>query len=210
MIRYIAIILLLMSGQLVHGQTDCNRAKLNAQIDFNKGNYTFHSLEFYPTESTYLFVLREDYNIQWRFTDKDSLNYYNCYDSALIENLNKKYGDNFLNHATLKADSLERTENWKKDPEFPGGNAALMKFILDRLAIEKDSLGDELQGTIYIVFTITEIGAIEGIKVLKGVSESIDNKVVQIFNKMPNWSPAYLYGKPISFRYALPIQLEQK
>lgn len=192
------------------GQTDCNKAKLNAQSDFEKGNYLFHSLEFQPTENTYLFVLREDYNIQWRFIDQDSLDYYDCYDSTLTLNLQKKYGDDFLNNAKTKADSLERTENWRKEPEFPGGNSALFKFILDRLIIEQGDLGESIQTKIFISFTITEKGELEDIKVMKGISEKVDYKVVKIFNEMPNWIPAYLYGKPTRMRYSMPIQLEYK
>lgn len=192
------------------GQTDCNKANLNAQSDFENGNYLFHSLEFQPTENTYLFVLREDYNVQWRFIDQDSLDYYDCYDSALTLNLQKKFGDDFLNNAKTKADSLESTENWRKEPEFPGGNSALFKFILDRLIIEQAGLGESIQTKIFISFTITEKGELEDIKVLKGISEKVDNKVVHIFNEMPNWIPAYLYGKPTRMRYSMPIQLEYK
>lgn len=192
------------------GQTDCYKAKLNAQTDFEKGNYLFHSLEFQPTENTYLFLLSKDYNIQWRFIDQDSLDYYDCYDSALTVNLKKKYGDDFLNNARTKADSLERTENWRKEPEFPGGNAAMFKFIKERLIIEESDLGERIQIKIFISFTINEQGKLEDIKVMKGISEKVDNKVVQIFKEMPNWSPAYLYGKPTRMRYSVPIKLEYK
>jgi hypothetical protein len=209
--QLILIFILIVSTTFtVCGQSDSNKAKLNAQTDFEEGNYFFHSLEFQPTESTYLFVLREDYNIQWRFIDQDSLDYYNCYDSVLTMNLEKKYGDNFINIAMKKADSLERTENWRKEPEFPGGNSAMFKFIMDRLIIEQGDLGERIQTKIFISFTITEKGALEDINVLKGIREKVDNKVVQIFNEMPNWIPAYLYGKPTRMRYSLPIQLEYK
>ncbi|MBK9318865.1 MAG: hypothetical protein IPM91_08640 [Bacteroidetes bacterium] len=92
----IAVILLILSRQLIFGQSDCNKAKVNALKDFEEGNYIFHSLEFQPTESAYLFVLREDYNIQWRFIDPDFVDYYNCYDSAMTLNLKEKYGHDFL------------------------------------------------------------------------------------------------------------------
>lgn len=192
------------------GQTDCYKAKLNAQTDFEKGNYLLYSLEFQPTENTYLFLLSKDHNIQWRFIDQDSLDYYDCYDSALTVNLKKKYGDDFLNNARTKADSLERTENWRKEPEFPGGNAAMFKFIKERLIIEEGDLGERIQIKIFISFTINEQGKLEDIKVMKGISEKVDNKVVQIFKEMPNWSPAYLYGKPTTMRYSVPIKLEYK
>jgi hypothetical protein len=206
----IAVILLILSRQLIFGQSDCNKAKVNALKDFEEGNYIFHSLEFQPTESTYLFLLNEDYNIQWRFTDQDSLDYYDCYDSAMTLNLKEKYGHDFLKKATAKADSLERTENWRKEPEFPGGNTAMFKFIMSRLTIEQGDFGERIQTKIFISFAITEKGALEDIRVLKGISEKVDSKVVQIFNEMPTWIPAYLYGKPIRKSYSLPIQLEFK
>ena len=86
----------------------------------------------------------------------------------------------------------------------------MFKFILDRLIIGQGDLGESIQTKIFISFTITEKGELEDIKVMKGISEKVDYKVVKIFNEMPNWIPAYLYGKPTRMRYSMPIQLEYK
>lgn len=208
--RQIIVILLILIGELSLAQANYDDAKIKAQADFNDGNYVLHSLEFQPVESTYLFLLSQDYNIRWRFIDQDSLTYYSCYDSVLIQHLNKKFGNDFLKVASAKADSLEKTDNWKKDPEFPGGNSAMFKFINDRLRIGKGNLGTKLQSKVVICFTITKTGELENIKVAKGINKEIDNKIVQIFSEMPNWMPAYLYGKPIKQYCAYPISIEIK
>ena len=45
--QLILIFILIVSTTFtVCGQSDSNKAKLNAQTDFEEGNYFFHSLEF--------------------------------------------------------------------------------------------------------------------------------------------------------------------
>jgi hypothetical protein len=206
--RKVVTILLILLELTTFAQIDYNTAEFKARKDFKEGNYFFHSSEFLPTENTYLFVLREDYNVQWRFIDQDSLDYYDYYDSTMTDLLKQKYGQDFLKKATTKADSLESTDNWRSEPEFPGGKIALFQFIHDRLKIETGDLGDGIRTKILIQFTIKENGKLEDTKVMRGISEKVDNKVVQIFEEMPNWKPAYLYGKPIRQRYTYPINIE--
>jgi hypothetical protein len=182
-------------------------AKHLAQKDFEGGNYFLHRSEFDPIDSSYFLVLKEDYNIQWRFFEHDSLDYYSCYDSTLVDLLKKKYGANFLEIGSAKVDSIETTENWKSKPEFPGGDIAMIEFINDRIDLEPGDLGGVDKTKIFIGFTITENGELEDIKMLKGISEKIDGKIVQIFEEMPNWKPEYLYGKPIRQGYIYPIIL---
>jgi hypothetical protein len=74
------------------------------------------------------------------------------------------------------------------EPEFPGGKIAMFQFINDRLKVDSGDLGDRIQTKIFIQFTIKENGELEDIKVIKGISDKLDKKVVQIFEEMPNYS----------------------
>lgn len=203
----IIIIFLILIARPTFAQIACDLAKMEAHKDFKKGNYFLHSLSFQPVENTYLFVLRKDYNIQWRFIDQDSLDYYRCYDSSLIIYLKKKYGNDFLNKATLKADSLENTENWKRQAQFPGGDAVMLQFIMERLKVGKEDLDERLLSKVLIQFTVTETGKLKDIKIIRGISQKIDDKMIAIFKQMPNWTPAHLYGKPIIQKYTRLIRL---
>jgi len=111
---------------------------------------------------------------------------------------------------TEKADSLMSTDNFQSEPEFPGGEYAMYKFMNDRLVIEPGDLGEHRQTKIYIGFTIAENGELEDIKILRGINEKIDSSVVQMFEEMPTWTPAYLNGKPVRHSYTMPIRLEFK
>lgn len=84
----------------------------------------------------------------------------------------------------------------------------MFRFICNRLKIEQGDLDDRTLAKIFVRFTITENGELEDIKVMKGISDKVDKKVVRIFEEMPNWNPAYLYGKPIRQRYIYPINID--
>ena len=93
-------------------------------------------------------------------------------------------------------------------PEFPGGEIAMRQFINDRLKIEPQDLDDRTKTKIFIQFTVQENGELEDIKVIKGISDKVDTKMVKIFEEMQNWKPFYINGKPISQQYTYPIILE--
>lgn len=93
----------------IETKSDCEIASILAQADFDNSHYSLHSLEFVSTENTYIHTLKKHYNINWVYND--SLAYYNCYDSVMINNLKNKYGYDFLDKAKHIADSLENINN---------------------------------------------------------------------------------------------------
>ncbi|WP_321437663.1 energy transducer TonB [uncultured Bacteroides sp.] len=199
------ILLLILTLNSAYAQVDCQKAKQQAKLDFDKSEYSFHSEEFLPIENTYLYVLREYYKIYWYFTD--SLGYYNCYDNEMTELLKTKHGDNFLNRARIIADSLETSLNWKKDPQFPGGDLVLFKYISSGL-VKRGIKKEDLKINLYIRFIVNSTGKVSNPEILRGINKDIDEKVITIINQMPNWIPGYLYGKPTRRWYVMPIRFE--
>lgn len=203
--KIFVILTFILTINLTYALTDCQKAKVQATLDFKKSMYSFHSEEMFPVEQTYFYVLSQYYKINWYFTD--SLAYYKCYDSTMTELLQKKYGKDFLNRALVLTDSLDKTVNWKKDAEFPGGQEALSKYISTKLK-QIGILKDDFKTKIYVEFEITPSGKVTNPEITRGTSTVIDLKVRTIINQMPKWSPAYMYGKPIKQRYTMPIKLE--
>jgi hypothetical protein len=187
-------------------KSDCEKASILAQRDFEDSNYAFHSLELVPVENTYTHVLDKYYSIKWYFTD--SLDYYNCYDSIMTFNLKAKYGSDFLNRAKVLADSLEQTENWISNAEYIGGDNELMKFILNRLTIDTTDMTDGIKTKLYIEVEIDSTGKVINPIIIRGISKETDKKVVEIINEMPKWKPAYLYGEPTSQKFYIPINID--
>ena len=202
----LTILFLILTFSYVNAQTDCKKAIEHAKVDFKKSDFSFHSEEVLPVENTYFYVLKEYYNINWYFTD--SLDYYACYDSIMTTNLKTKFGSDFLQKAKMLADSLEHTQNWISNAEYYGGPQELMKFILTRLTIDSTDMTDGIKTKLYIELEIDSTGKVINPIIQRGIGEKTDKNVIEIINKMPNWKPAYLYGKPIRQKYYLPINID--
>jgi hypothetical protein len=201
----LCILTAILTNNLIFAQTDCEKAKVQATLDFQKSIYSFHSEEMLPVEQTYFYVLRQYYKVNWYFTD--SLDYYNCYDAKMTELLKTIYGKDFLNRARILTDSLDKTENWKSDPEYPEGQQAFTKLLLEKLK-QAGIKTTDFTTKIYINFIISKSGKIINAEIIRGVNADIDRKIVTIIKQMPKWKPAYLYGKPIKQRYTMPVKLE--
>lgn len=203
----LAILILILNFSYANAQTDCQKANECAKMDFKKSDFSFHSEEMLPVENTYFYVLKKYYNINWYFTD--SLDYYACYDSVMIDLLKVKYGADFLQRARNVADSLDNTKNWRKDVQFPGGTNELFKFISSRLIGESLKMDSVKTKTRLIVqFEIDSTGKVNDPRIMRGINQEIDRKVIEIIKQLPNWEPAYLYGKPIRQMYTMPINID--
>ena len=187
-------------------KSDCEKASILAQKDFENSNYSFHSEAFSPSDNTYLYVLRNYFNIGWYFL-ADSLEHYTCYDSVIIKLLEEKHGGDFLNRAKIITDSLEQTKNWRKDASFPGGQKELFKFIYSNLNVEQIALDAE-KTKVFVQIEIDSTGRVFNPKIMRGINKRIDNRVIEVMRKMPNWEPAYLYGKRIRQYFTIPIKIE--
>ncbi len=188
--------------------SDCEFAVKNANHDFEESNFSFHSGEYFPIESTYLYVLRTYYKIMLYFTnDLFSHEYYKCYDSIMTINLKTKYGGGFQEKAKAKSDSLENLKNWRKDAEFPGGQDSLIKYINNKLLNVKIKT-NTTQQKILVSIDIDSTGKVENPFILRGINYEIDNLVLLIMTQLPHWEPAYLFGKPIRQRWTIPVTID--
>lgn len=88
------------------------------------------------------------------------------------------------------------------EAKYHGGVNELMKFIIDNFQYPQEYDGS---GKVYIRFAIMKTGAVENIKVLKGVSEAVDNEAKRVIALMPNWIPAENNGEIVNSWVTIPI-----
>lgn len=181
----------------------CGQGLMQATQDFQKGAYTLHSRELVPPPSTYLHVLDETYHIRWRFVETTTPgSYYGCYDSLMRQQLQGKYGANFLQQAAGHADSLQQTGTWYRDASFPGGIDQVQQFVWQH--VQWAHLA-EREGRIFASFTVDTTGRLQEVKILKGVDPSHDQEVLRVLEQMPRWTPAYGAGHAVPQSYTVPI-----
>lgn len=94
------------------------------------------------------------------------------------------------------------------DPAFPGGEAAMNKFINENFEYPEISREMGEQGKVFVQFVVYADGKIKDVKVIKGVSPAIDKEAVRVVKKMPAWSPGEQAGKKVNVRYIIPINVK--
>lgn len=90
-------------------------------------------------------------------------------------------------------------------PTYPGGDAALLKFISDNIKYPEDAMKAGISGRVFTRFIINEDGSLSDIVVIRGVNSSLDAEAIRVVKAMPKWTPGKVDGKAVKVRYALPL-----
>lgn len=93
-------------------------------------------------------------------------------------------------------------------PIFPGGDAALMKFIGEKTKYPEIAKENGIQGRVFIQFVINKYGKVTRVQVAKGVDPYLDAEALRVVKLLPNWSPGKQRGKPVPVTFVVPINFK--
>jgi periplasmic protein TonB len=91
-------------------------------------------------------------------------------------------------------------------PEFPGGDAARVKYLSQNIKYPVIARESGITGTVYMTFVVSKTGKISNVKVLRGIGGGCDEEAIRVIQAMPDWIPGRQNGKPVSVQYNLPIK----
>ena len=95
-------------------------------------------------------------------------------------------------------------------PEFPGGDAALFKWLYETIKYPAEAKDKGIQGKIILRFIVTSEGNVEDVSVVRGVDPLLDNEAVRVMRLCPKWIPGKMNGKPVNIYYSVPISFALK
>ncbi|HAH22922.1 MAG TPA: energy transducer TonB [Prolixibacteraceae bacterium] len=90
-------------------------------------------------------------------------------------------------------------------PEFPGGEAAMMKYLHNSVKYPRIATENGVQGKVYVNFVVDKSGGISNVKVVRGVDAALDNEAVRVIKAMPKWIPGKQNGETVRVSYTVPI-----
>ena len=92
-------------------------------------------------------------------------------------------------------------------PCFPGGDAALMRFLSEHVVYPEEAYKNHIEGKVIVQFLVEETGKVGEVKVARSVNEDLDREAVRVIKLLPDFSPAYNHIKdePISVWYTMPV-----
>ena len=92
-------------------------------------------------------------------------------------------------------------------PEFPGGEAALMKFINENLRYPAAAIENGIQGRVVVQFVVKKDGSVGDVKVIRGIDPTLDQEAIRVCKTLPKFIPGKRYdnGEPVDVWFTIPV-----
>ena len=175
---------------------------------------------------------KEPFNILMSMKNKQKTNLFACYKYLLFVPL--AFALMFLNsckrkpkvqkqemegtRVVVKAESAEDTAQFKNAestektyvvveqmPAFPGGDAALMKYLSENIKYPEAAEKAGEQGRVVVNFIVEKDGAISNVNVVRSVTPTLDAEAVRVIKAMPKWVPGKQDGQSVRVKYNVPV-----
>lgn len=95
-------------------------------------------------------------------------------------------------------------------PQYPGGQIAMMKYIMENMKYPKQAMKEGIQGRVAVSFIVEKDGSISDVKPILSVHPLLNKEAVRVVKSMPKWTPGKQNGKPVRVRFNLPIMFKLK
>lgn len=92
-------------------------------------------------------------------------------------------------------------------PEFPGGEEALYKYLMENIKYPQLNEENAIQLKVYVTFVVEKDGSISDVRVLRGSGSALDEEAIRVIKSMPKWLPGKQRGIPIRVQYNIPISI---
>ncbi len=107
----------------------------------------------------------------------------------------------------------EQEEVYTKVDEIPhpkGGMESFYGEIRNQLTYPESAKKNGEEGKVFIEFVVNAQGNFVDTKVVKGISDQLDNEALRVMQNVKAWVPGKMDGKPVNTRMILPITFKLK
>ncbi len=95
-------------------------------------------------------------------------------------------------------------------PRFPGGEAALMKYLESHINYPPEAAKNNVQGHVIVQFVVKKDGSIGEVKVVRSLDKDLDKEAIRVIKSLPNFTPGRHDGKAVNVWYTLPVTFKLK
>lgn len=89
--------------------------------------------------------------------------------------------------------------------EFPGGMAALRKYLVENTQYPQAARDAGYQGVVVLEFVVEKDGGIKQVTVLNGICKDLDEEAIRVVKSMPKWKAGKNGGQNCRSFFMLPI-----
>ena len=126
---------------------------------------------------------------------------------AALENLNKQVKIDVPEpkKEEKKPEKEEVFKSVEQMPTFPGGDAALMKWLSSHIQYPTMAQENNVQGRVVVQFVVTKTGQVGEVKVVRSVDKDLDREAVRVCKSLPKFVPGRQNGQAVNVWYTLPV-----
>ena len=95
-------------------------------------------------------------------------------------------------------------------PSFPGGTAAMYKYLNGKLNYPTLAFDNQIEGNVYLQFVVHPDGSRSKFHILKGIGYGCDEEVIRVVKQMPKWVPGKHNGSIVPVVYTLKVNFKFK
>ena len=146
-----------------------------------------------------------------------------------IEQTNKAFGQTNVDngqddrtqfHTAVEEVVVEKKEEKPKEvkeeihtlveqmPQFPGGDAALMKYLSSHINYPPMAAENNVQGKVVVQFVVDKTGKVGEVKVVRSVDKDLDKEAIRVVKSLPKFTPGRQNGYPVRVWYTLPVNFK--
>lgn len=93
----------------------------------------------------------------------------------------------------------------EEQPQFPGGDEALLRYFRDNVKYPVMAQEMGIQGRVICQFTVRKDGSVGDVVVVRSADKSLDAEAIRLVSKMPRWKPGKQRGKPVHCKFTVPV-----
>ena len=90
-------------------------------------------------------------------------------------------------------------------PEYPGGQAALLRFIGENVRYPELAKQQGIQGKVVVKFMIDTAGVVRNATIQKGIGGGCDEEALRVISALARFTPGMQDCKPINIYWAVPV-----
>lgn len=104
-------------------------------------------------------------------------------------------------------DKPHKERKFLKLPSYPGGNKAFIRFISDNLVYPVQALNDRIEGTVYLEYTVDNVGKVGDEFVAHGIGHGCDEEALRLI-RMLQYEPVKNRGVRMKAKMKTRIRFE--
>jgi TonB family protein len=90
-------------------------------------------------------------------------------------------------------------------PSYKGGDGAMLKFLAENIKMPDI----DVEGTVYVTFTVDTLGNVTDVKTLRGIHPLADAEAVRVVKLLGKFTPGTMSGKKANTQLNIPIRFKR-